>query len=144
MSDKSKKYIKGDVAVVWKPELCIHSARCFRGLPDVFDPRRRPWVDTSKAEKEEIMRQVADCPSGALSIVNLAPGAREMASAEDETERIRVEVQPKGPYMIKGGCIVVDEHGNETIKEGNVALCRCGGSSNKPFCDGTHRKNNIL
>ena len=55
-------------------------------------------------------------------------------------EEIRIQMSSKGPYMIKGYMvIVVDSEGNEIEKEGTVALCRCGLSNKKPFCDGAHR-----
>ncbi len=63
----TKKYTNGEVTVVWKPDICIHSTICFRGLPDVFDPRKRPWVTTEGAETQAIIEQVKQCPSGALS-----------------------------------------------------------------------------
>ena len=49
---------------------------------------------------------------------------------------------PNGPYIVVGPIKLVDPEGNEfTWEGGQVALCRCGGSSHKPFCDGTHRTN---
>ena len=48
--------------------MCIHSGICAMGLAEVFDPRRKPWIDMSKAETQEIIDQVKKCPSGALSI----------------------------------------------------------------------------
>jgi uncharacterized Fe-S cluster protein YjdI len=60
-------YPKEDITVIWQPKLCIHSAICFKGLPSVFDPRRKPWVITDNADKDAIIQQVAKCPSGALS-----------------------------------------------------------------------------
>ncbi len=68
MSQKIHKYSNGEVTVVWKPDVCIHSAICFRGLEDVFDPRRKPWIDLNKGETKKIIEQVKKCPSGALSI----------------------------------------------------------------------------
>jgi len=68
MSQKTHHYPNGEITVVWKPELCIHSGICFKGLAGVFDPRRRPWIDMSKAETQQIIDQVKKCPSGALSI----------------------------------------------------------------------------
>jgi uncharacterized Fe-S cluster protein YjdI len=68
MSIDQHLYKKEEVAVIWKPALCIHSAICFKGLPWVFDPRRKPWVITENASKEEIILQISKCPSGALSI----------------------------------------------------------------------------
>ena len=64
----TKRYSNGEVTVVWQPARCIHSAVCVRGLPLVFDPRRRPWIELASAASEQIVAQVAKCPSGALSI----------------------------------------------------------------------------
>lgn len=63
-----KKYSNGEITIVWKPELCVHSGICARGLPGVFDPTRRPWVDASAASTREIIDQVRMCPSRALSL----------------------------------------------------------------------------
>ena len=62
-----KRYTKDGVTVIWKPSLCIHSGICARGLPHVFDPRRRPWVVMDGTDVEKIVEQVEECPSGALS-----------------------------------------------------------------------------
>ena len=71
MNEITKRYSNGEVTVAWRPSLCIHSGNCARGLPRVFNPRRRPWVDVTAATTAEIVAQVGKCPSGALS---LAPG----------------------------------------------------------------------
>jgi uncharacterized Fe-S cluster protein YjdI len=63
-----KRYSNGETTVVWKPGLCVHSGICARGLPGVFDPKRRPWVDLQQSDTATIETQVARCPSGALSI----------------------------------------------------------------------------
>jgi uncharacterized Fe-S cluster protein YjdI len=68
MPQKTHHYSNGEITVVWKPGICIHSAICFKGLAGVFDPRRKPWIDMSKAETAQIIEQVKKCPSGALSI----------------------------------------------------------------------------
>lgn len=65
------KYTNGDITVLWKPNVCIHSGICFKGLAEVFDPRRRPWIDMSRAETERIIEQVKKCPSGAISIAGI-------------------------------------------------------------------------
>ncbi len=57
---------------------------------------------------------------------------------------ISVKVNPKGPYLVSGKFLFVGADGKEEVKEGNVALCRCGLSKNKPFCDGTHRETDVL
>ena len=68
MAQTTHHYSNGEITVIWKPGICIHSAICFKGLPQVFDPRRKPWIEIDQAETERIIEQVKKCPSGALSI----------------------------------------------------------------------------
>ncbi|MBK9733016.1 MAG: (4Fe-4S)-binding protein [Chitinophagaceae bacterium] len=63
----TKKYTNGEVTIVWKPDACRHSARCFTGLPEVFDPGIRPWINPQGSTTEKIIAQVSKCPTGALS-----------------------------------------------------------------------------
>jgi uncharacterized Fe-S cluster protein YjdI len=77
----TKRYSNGEITVLWQPALCRHTGICFRGLPEVFDPRRRPWIVPEAASTAAIVAQVQRCPSGALSIVQ--PGD-EPAPAEPE------------------------------------------------------------
>jgi len=65
--DNTHKYTNGEVTVVWKPELCIHSGICARGLPGVFKTREKPWVHPDAATTNDIIEQVKRCPSGALT-----------------------------------------------------------------------------
>ena len=67
MKEITKTYLIDDLIVTWEPHKCIHSAICFQGLPMVFDPRKRPWVNIDGAPKNDIINQVKKCPSGALS-----------------------------------------------------------------------------
>ena len=67
MAQKTFNYTNGEVTIVWKPDICKHTGICFHGLPAVFDPRRRPWIDTSQSDTETMISQVKKCPSGALS-----------------------------------------------------------------------------
>ena len=62
-----KKYSNGDLTVVWKPGLCIHSGVCVRTLPKVYNPKEKPWIKVENASTEELRAQIAKCPSGALS-----------------------------------------------------------------------------
>ena len=71
--DIIKRYSNGEITVVWQPSLCIHSAICARGLPKVFDPRRRPWVVLDGFDSQAIATQVEQCPSGALSLERHTP-----------------------------------------------------------------------
>lgn len=71
---KTHHYSNEDITVIWQPEKCIHSAICFKGLPGVFDPRRKPWIEMKNGSTEAIMEQVKKCPSGALSYNKNEPG----------------------------------------------------------------------
>ena len=54
---------------------------------------------------------------------------------------VTLESMPNGPYLVRGPVVVLDVDGKAYALPGAVvALCRCGGSANKPFCDGTHKK----
>ena len=134
----TKRYTNGEVTVVWKPDICIHSTICFRGLPDVFDPRKRPWVTPEGAATQAIIEQVKQCPSGALSYY-LNEAEAESGKVEVEQETI-AEVTPNGPLMVYGNVTVKHADGTQSKQNRVTAFCRCGASANKPFCDGTHRK----
>ena len=62
-----KEYSNGECTIVWKNKLCIHSGRCFTGLPHVFHPLEHPWITPERSETAKIIEQVNKCPSGALS-----------------------------------------------------------------------------
>ena len=69
MKDITKKYTNGEVTVVWKPSVCIHSAICWRGeqgLNEVFNPAEKPWIKPEGADTSRIIEQIKKCPSGAL------------------------------------------------------------------------------
>lgn len=63
------RYSNGEITVIWRPSRCWHSGNCFNGLPKVFDPASKPWVDMKAASTDEIIAQVEKCPSKALSWV---------------------------------------------------------------------------
>ena len=67
MKEITKHYTNGEVTITWKAHLCIHSGNCSRGLPHVFNPRIRPWINPEGATTQQIIDQVLKCPSGALS-----------------------------------------------------------------------------
>jgi uncharacterized Fe-S cluster protein YjdI len=67
MPIKTHHYSNGEVTIAWRPDICIHSGICFKGLAEVFDPRRKPWIDLDRSDTKTIIEQVKKCPSGALS-----------------------------------------------------------------------------
>lgn len=68
--DVQREYSNGEVTVVWQPNKCRHSGVCVAGLGAVFNPKRHPWVDLSQATTEQIVAQVGQCPSGALTLAH--------------------------------------------------------------------------
>lgn len=139
MKDITKKYTNGEVTIVWQPSACIHSAICWKGatgLLSVFNPAEKPWIKPDGADTDRIIEQVKKCPSGALSYYM-------NADVEDNRETITesiVEVMENGPLLVYGNITVKDKDGNEAHRNKVTAFCRCGQSSNKPYCDGTHTK----
>ena len=131
---RTKEYATDEIVVEWEPRLCFHSRNCVSSLPEVFDEARRPWIDVDAATADEVEAAVARCPSGALR--SRRPGAAPV-------KRLRpaqLRASENGPLLLSGGVRVVDAEGNLLYEGERAALCRCGGSGNKPFCDGTHRK----
>ncbi|MFN8220729.1 MAG: (4Fe-4S)-binding protein [Fimbriimonadales bacterium] len=63
----ANEYSNGEITIVWEPDKCQHSGNCVRGLPQVFDPRKRPWIEPLNASTDELIAQVEKCPSGALT-----------------------------------------------------------------------------
>lgn len=134
MAKINKNYSNGEITVVWQPDLCIHSTKCFKGLSAVFNPQQRPWINMEAASTEEIRKQVEQCPSGALSFI-MNNERKVMAES-----MVSIDVSDNGPYIIRGPANIKYKGKEELRDSRTIALCRCGGSSNKPYCDGTHRK----
>ncbi len=135
--DKVKEYSNGEVTIVWKPNLCIHSTNCVKGLPEVFDNNKRPWINAEGASTDEIISQVKKCPSGALSYyLN-----NQKEKGEQTMSNVKVDLIENGPIIVNGKVELKNSEGEVVPTDETVALCRCGGSTNKPFCDGTHNTN---
>ncbi|HRO42239.1 MAG TPA: (4Fe-4S)-binding protein [Flavipsychrobacter sp.] len=141
MKDITKHYSNGDITVVWKPGQCAHSALCWKGLTNVFNPKHRPWIKMNGAWTAEIIAQVEQCPSGALSYFRNA--ATENVFDLTSKVETKVEVTSNGPLIIHGGITVKHKDGSETQHNSVIAICRCGASGNKPYCDGSHVRINF-
>jgi CDGSH-type Zn-finger protein len=56
------------------------------------------------------------------------------------TDPARITPYRDGPYIVRGDFVITDQQGNEIdARRRTVALCRCGKSQMRPFCDGTHK-----
>jgi uncharacterized Fe-S cluster protein YjdI len=136
-----KEYGNGEITVFWKAELCIHSANCLIGLPEVFNTRKRPWINVHASESKEIMKIVDTCPSRALTYLKSTKfvTSKPRKSPKMKSKFARVQILKDGPALITGNFIIRDAKKKKIKVENEVAaICRCGASKKKPFCDGTH------
>jgi uncharacterized Fe-S cluster protein YjdI/CDGSH-type Zn-finger protein len=122
------------IEVYWEPRLCIHTRNCVRNLGAVFDPERRPWVDPDAADADSVAAAVMTCPTGALHFRRIDGGPQE------EGGELTVTPTRKGPLFLRGKVRIQDADGRVIREDTRVALCRCGASANKPFCDGSHNR----
>jgi hypothetical protein len=91
-----------------------------------------PWIDPDGAAVAEVIATIEKCPSGALSY------AIDGIEAKPPQREPMVTVMNDGPYAVTGDVeLAAVEFGDRASRE-HYTLCRCGGSKNKPFCDGTH------
>lgn len=143
MDKTDRKYTNGEITVFWQPKKCIHATTCYRELIEVFNPRKRPWVNMDGAPTEEIIRVVKLCPTQALSYkrnvdINAENNGDKDAGVQENLAEARV--MEDGPLVLKGNFVLYDTDGKELRHLKMSSLCRCGASNNLPYCDGTHRK----
>ena len=120
------------IEVSFDLDLCTHIGECLRGSTEVFQLRRRPWIVPDAASADEIANVIERCPSGALQYRRLDGGSQERGPDPAQLVPMR-----NGPLLVRGRVDVKHEDGTvETLPR--AALCRCGQSANKPFCDNTH------
>jgi len=133
---KVHRYEGETLTVLYDVKRCIHAAECVRGLPAVFDAQRRPWVTPDAADAGQVVDVIRRCPSGALHFERRDPsGPVEEPEAENT-----VAVTPDGPLYLRGRIEIADPAGNVQLTDTRIALCRCGSSKNKPYCDLSHKQ----
>lgn len=127
----AKESAKGErIAVHFDPVRCVHSRNCVLGNPKVFVPNADgAWIHPDAAAVDEVEAIVRSCPSGALTFERLDDAADETAP-EVNTLRVR----ENGPLAFHADSSVAGQH-----QPWRFTLCRCGLSSNKPFCDNRHK-----
>ena len=131
-----KRYEGDGITITWDAERCIHTEECVRGLPGVFDGSKRPWIDATGGTADEIAAVIDRCPSGALGYER--PGVA--VTVEPHQRDVSISVQESGPLFVRGSVRMTDADGSALEAPERMALCRCGASSKKPFCDNTHKK----
>ena len=131
--DNLRHYTSEAIDITYDARRCIHAAECVRGLPEVFDTGRRPWILPSGASADAIAAVIERCPSGALHYTRRDGGAPE--APPDQTTIAPV---PGGPLYVRGLIQLRSADGSLIVEDTRLALCRCGQSQNKPFCDNSH------
>lgn len=132
MAGKIRTYEGDSITVQYDVQRCIHAEECIRRLPQVFDRVGRPWVQPQNAPADAIAETIHHCPTGALRYERKDGGVPEPIP-----EANTVQIAENGPLYLRGNIRLV--LGDGTIyHDTRIALCRCGRSENKPFCDNAH------
>jgi CDGSH-type Zn-finger protein/uncharacterized Fe-S cluster protein YjdI len=124
-----------DVDVKWHGKLCIHIGECGRAKGDLFVGGRKPWCDPNLASNDEVQEIVLRCPTGALSVERNDGSDPETAESENT-----VHVAYNGPLFVRGQLDISAASEDTPGLRFRAALCRCGASKNKPFCDNSHEE----
>lgn len=146
-----REYTNGEITVYWKPSKCIHVTTCYRELIEVFNPRKRPWINMEGAPTDDIIRIVDLCPTDALSYKRNKDIDAKKLEKKTIVEEVKIDtsagaeirVMKDGPLVIKGSFTIVGSGGSELKHMKMASFCRCGQSLKMPFCDGMHRKVNF-
>jgi CDGSH-type Zn-finger protein len=133
-SKKRKSYVSKKITIHDNRKICSHAAECINNLPSVFRLNQRPWIDPDQeTATEKIIETIRKCPSGALSY------SIDGIEYRDHDGKPLVKVSKDGPYVVSGRIELIGEaEFPDDVSTEHYTLCRCGASSNKPFCDGSH------
>lgn len=119
--------------VTWNGQLCIHIGECGRAKGELFVGGRKPWCQPDLASDDEVREVVLRCPTGALSYDFADGSAMETADAVNT-----VQVAYNGPLFVRGDLTIDGAPEEVPGLKYRAALCRCGQSKNKPYCDNSH------
>ena len=131
-ADRAERLVGDGVTIHDDRSRCSHAGVCTDNLSEVFNFGVEPWIDPSGAGADEIARVVSLCPSGALSY--------SLSGSPEPVEKLEgpsITVVKDAPYAVRGVQLVAGDGEAYDACE-RQTLCRCGGSRNKPFCDGSH------
>lgn len=154
-----RQYSNGEITVFWKPAKCIHATTCFRELLDVYNPRKRPWVNMQGATTERIIEVTDKCPTQAIywkynkDLSEAEKAGNQSHDPDNEVNpevlhqekqplrpKTTIRIMPDGPLLLEGDFQLTGEDGKEIKTMVMTSVCRCGNTLSPPFCDGTHRK----
>ena len=125
-----KESVRGEqVTIHFESGKCVHSRHCVLDRPDVFVPNvAGEWIHPDRATPDEVAALAANCPSGAITYERFDGVANEAAPIVNT-----VRVRENGPLAFHAALTIAGQ--DETFR---ATLCRCGASSRKPYCDGSH------
>jgi CDGSH-type Zn-finger protein/uncharacterized Fe-S cluster protein YjdI len=121
------------IVVKFTPARCTHVAECLMGLPEVFETRRKPWISPDAAPPDRVAGVVLRCPTGALHFERTDGGPPEA-----KPDRNVFTVCENGPLYAAADLEIRSADGAPRLHDTRVALCRCGASKKRPFCDNRH------
>ena len=130
--DRLDRYEADAITVLDNRGTCCHFGNCTERLPQVFHHEGDPFVTPKASTPDEIEQIVRQCPSGALDFI------RDGKTYDGEQREPEIYVAHNASYYVRGGIELEGEPMNAGANREHYALCRCGQSKNKPFCDGTH------
>ncbi len=129
MNVEVESVVTTDIEIRFNSKRCIHARFCVTGAPNVFLANvKGPWIHPETMPVDQLVEVAHACPSGAIQYSRFDGKPNESASPVN-----LVSVREAGPYAFRGDLELV---GNPA--DYRMTLCRCGGSRNKPFCDGSH------
>ena len=130
--ERAKAMDGGGVVVRDDRSLCVHAGFCTNALTNVWKVARGAGA-TDTVARTAMVAAIEHCPSGALTF--------RLTEDGDDVEpalAVQVAVVDDGPLLVTGRIPVTRADGTTDEVRNRVALCRCGESANKPYCDGTH------
>jgi CDGSH-type Zn-finger protein len=128
------------------PTMDLHDNPTFCSVARFCDARGKAWSNVKRTDTDEGRDIVGSegmmCPSGRLVAIDKSTGEPITLEPEFDQQRIGLIEDPEedcsGPLWVQGGVEIVGADGEPYEVRNRVTLCRCGLSTNKPFCDGTH------
>jgi CDGSH-type Zn-finger protein len=130
--DRPDHYAGKEIVVLDNRGTCCHYGNCTDRLSAVFHHDGEPFVTADGAPPDAIEKIVRECPSGALGFI------RDGVPYRGEEREPEIFVSHNASYYVRGGIELEGEPMNRGALREHYALCRCGQSKNKPFCDGSH------
>ncbi len=130
--DRYRAYEAEGITVEDNRTICGHLQYCIHDLPSVFNREERPWILPGGADPQAVAELTGRCPSGALRTL----------IAGEPVDRVHTEpvvrIVEDGPYLVEGPIELDVEESLRPPVPDRYALCRCGASRNRPYCDGSH------